>query len=153
MHQGLIDMNRMVLGAQLIIPGTFHDLYPIMFRGDLPITLLKAKQCLTKDQIEKLGFGERARNLGIEQYMENASVMPHGGGYRFQKTNKFVGTVEINGGERYFCLEYEGGNQMFIPNLKWVAFGYRGEEVLEKLEEIGGIERTAQLHGGYTIKV
>ena len=153
MHQGLVDMNRMVLGAQTIVPGTSNDLYPIMFRGDLPISFLKVKNCLTKDQIEKLGFGERARKLGIEQYMENVSIMPHGGGYRFTDIKRFVEIIEIEGGERYFCLEYEGGNQIIIPNLKWVAFGYRGEEVLEKLEKIGGVERTAQLHGGYTIKV
>ncbi len=152
-HQGLLDMNQMLLGAQPIIPGTFNDLYPIMLRGDLPITLLKATKWLTDKNIDRLGFRDRARELGVEHRLKSAQVLPHGGGYHFPQIKKFKEVIQTETGHTYFSVEYKSGNQLLIPDALWLEFKYRGEEVLDRIEEIGDVKQVAKLNDGYTLKI
>ncbi|GAG66624.1 unnamed protein product, partial [marine sediment metagenome] len=81
MHQGLINMNEIVLGCHYL--RNLNTLFSITLRGDLPAYLVKGNPNLSPQSIELLGFEKRAKRLGVYDRLINANIIPHGGGYVF----------------------------------------------------------------------
>jgi len=150
-HQGLLNYNEILLGAHYI--DSSDKLYPLTLRADLPAYLLKGCKNLRPQSIENLGFGKRARKLGIYQRLRNANIIPHGGGYTFPQLLGIDEVYEI-GNKRYFRADAanDRGKQI-IFDIHDLPFVYRGREVALKLLELGLGEIVAKLIPLYVVKV
>ena len=150
-HQGLLNYNEILLGAHYI--NGKSKLYPLTLRADLPAYLLKGCKNLRPESIESLGFGKRARKLGVYQRLRQANLIPHGGGYTFPQLLSVEEVYEI-GGKRYFKADAanDRGKQI-IFDVRDIPFIYRGREVALKLLELELGEIAAKLIPLYVIKV
>jgi len=150
-HQGLLNYNEILLGAHYI--NGKSKLYPLTLRADLPAYLLKGRKNLRPESIESLGFGKRARKLGVYQRLRQANLIPHGGGYTFPQLLSVEEVYEI-GGKRYFKADAanDRGKQI-IFDVRDIPFIYRGREVALKLLELELGEIAAKLIPLYVIKV
>ena len=150
-HQGLLNYNEILLGAHYI--NGKSKLYPLTLRADLPAYLLKGCKNLKPESIESLGFGKRARKLGVYQRLRQANLIPHGGGYTFPQLLSVEEVYEI-GEKRYFKADAanDRGKQI-IFDVRDIPFIYRGREVALKLLELELGEIAAKLIPLYVIKV
>jgi len=150
-HQGLLNYNEILLGAHYI--NGKSKLYPLTLRADLPAYLLKGHKNLRPESIESLGFGKRARKLGVYQRLRQANLIPHGGGYTFPQLLSVEEVYEI-GGKRYFKADAanDRGKQI-IFDVRDIPFIYRGREVALRLLELELGEIAAKLIPLYVIKV
>ena len=150
-HQGLLNYNEILLGAHYI--NGKSKLYPLTLRADLPAYLLKGRKNLRPESIESLGFGKRARKLGVYQRLRQANLIPHGGGYTFPQLLSVEEVYEI-GGKRYFKADAanDRGKQI-IFDVRDIPFIYRGREVALKLLELELGKIAAKLIPLYVIKV
>ena len=150
-HQGLLNYNEILLGAHYI--NGKSKLYPLTLRADLPAYLLKGRKNLRPESIESLGFGKRARKLGVYQRLRQANLIPHGGGYTFPQLLSVEEVYEI-GGKRYFKADAanDRGKQI-IFDVRDIPFIYRGREVALRLLELELGEIAAKLIPLYVIKV
>ncbi|MFC1691636.1 hypothetical protein ACFL0W_05665 [Nanoarchaeota archaeon] len=150
-HQGLINMNEIGLGCHVV--DDFKGVYPFSIRADLNSYLLKGKKNLTKDHIELLGFSERADELGVNDRLLKANILPHGGGYTFPDSLNVDRIFEVNK-TRYFGVNMKDGiGKKIISDPRELQFSYRGREVLIKTLELGLGEEAASLRPIYTLKV
>ncbi len=150
-HQGLLNYNEILLGAHYI--NGKSKLYPLTLRADLPAYLLKGCKNLKPESIESLGFGKRARKLGVYQRLRQANLIPHGGGYTFPQLLSVEEVYEI-GEKRYFKADAanDRGKQI-IFDVRDIPFIYRGREVALKLLELELGKIAAKLIPLYVIKV
>ena len=70
-------------------------------RSDLPAYLITALPNLTEEQIDDLGFENRAKKYGVMKFLRNFNVIPHGGGYQLPHISSVKKVLEIDG-ERFF---------------------------------------------------
>ncbi len=149
-HQFMPHQNQTALGCHDSKPG---GLYPVSLRGDKPSFLVLGKKNFTLSWIKELGFQERAEQLGVMKRLLNANLVPHGGGYMFPALASMHKVHEL-GGERFFELDMEHGNQKeIVMDVKDVVYDYRGLEVFEKTKKIGLCEPVAELSPVYVIKI
>lgn len=149
-HQGLADINTMLLGCHNIKD---NKVLPIALRGDLPAYLVYGKPSFTKEQIENLGFERRARKLGLMNRLRNANVVPHGGGYHFPDLLNVLKVIE-NGGQRYFLMDLiNDRGKKVIKDVREIPYDYRGRMVVLRTLELGLAEITAKLIPLYVLKI
>lgn len=148
-HQGLLNMNEMLLGSYSV---QGEAIYPLALRADLPAYLIRGKPNLGKQVIETLGYGRRARQLGVYERLTSANLVPHGGGYLFPHIRKVLSVSEFCG-ERYFEINLGNGARQFITHTRDIPFTYRGQEVLERTLELGMGEPVARLEPVYGLKL
>lgn len=150
-HQGLLNYNEILLGCHYTEGD--NKLYPLTLRADLPAYLLKGHKNLRPESIENLGFGKRAKKLGVYQRLRQANLIPHGGGYTFPQLLNIEKVYEI-GGKRYFRVDAanDRGKQI-IFDIREIPYIYRGREVALKLLELGLGEIVAKLIPIYGLKV
>ena len=150
-HQGLVGMNRMVLGSYSF---TGDDLlYPLGLRPDVPSYLVRGRPNLSRRVMEQLDFGARARRLGVEEHVAGAHLLPHGGGYVFPDV---VGVSRVHSlnGERYFELEPRSGQgRQIVEDVRDLPFEYRNREVLDRALELDMMEVAACLHPQFVLKI
>ncbi|MFC1752374.1 hypothetical protein ACFL96_03155 [Thermoproteota archaeon] len=150
-HQGLINMNEIALGCHNV--DDIKGLYPFSIRADLPSYLIRAKKNLTHNQIEDLGFSERAEELGVYNKLAKANLLPHGGGYTLTDSLYVDKIFEVNK-TRYFEVDMKDGmGKKIISDPRDVQYSYRGREVLLKTIDIGLGEEVTTLRPIYTLKV
>jgi hypothetical protein len=150
-HQGLLNMNEMVLGVYPI-QGT-ESTFPLTLRADLPAYLVRGKPNLRPQTIEALGFGERARRWSLYERLRSANIVPHGGGYTFPHLQEVVSVMDIDG-ERYFKVNFgKGHGQQLLSDIRALSYTYRGDEVVSRVLELGMGDLLARLHVVYTLKV
>src|SRR3989344_746469 len=150
-HQGLINMNEVGLGCHYV--EDFRGIYPFSIRADLPSYLLRARKNFTKEQIENLGFSDRAERLGVYGRLRKANILPHGGGYTFTASMNVDRIFEVNK-LRYFEIDMtDGTGKKIVSDPKEIEYSYRGREVLLKTLGLGMGEEIASLRPVYTIKV
>ena len=152
MHQGLLSYGEMLLGAQHITEQK-DKLFPVALRSDLPAYLITALPNLTEEQIDDLGFENRAKKYGVIKYLRNFNVIPHGGGYMLSHINSVKNVLEIDG-ERYFVCEQENENAVTIfSDVKDSQFSYRGKKIITRILDLnlGTIE--AKLFPKIVLKV
>lgn len=150
-HQGLIDLNRHVLGCY-----HFSDkdlLYPVGLRPDLPSYLVCGKPNLSSEMMENLGFKERARRFGVFERVKTANLLPHGGGYTFPHILEVVADFQLDG-ERYFEVDLvTGTSRQLVSNIRNLPYEYRGRDVLTRTLELEMAELAAKLIPVYVLKV
>jgi len=149
-HQGLADINTMLLGCHNIKD---NKILPIALRGDLPAYLVYGKPSFTKEQIENLGFERRAKKLGLIKRLRNANVVPHGGGYHFPDLLNVLKVIE-NNGQRYFLMDLiNDRGKKVIRDVREMPYDYRGRMVVLRTLELGLAEVTAKLIPLYVLKI
>jgi hypothetical protein len=149
-HQGLADINTMLLGCHLIKD---NKILPIALRGDLPAYLVYGKPSFTKEQIENLGFEKRAKKLDLTKRLRNANVVPHGGGYHFPDILSVLKVIE-NNGQRYFLMDLiNDRGKKVIKDLREIPYDYRGRMVVLRTLELGLANIIAKLIPLYVLKI
>ena len=149
-HQGLINMNEMILGCHYLRDGA---LFPLTLKADLPAYLVRGRPNLTPGSIEFLGFEKRAKRLGVYERLLKANIFPHGGGYVFPDILGVNRTVEIDG-KRYFEVEMQNDSGMeIISKVNDLPFEYRGRTVVLRSLEIASIEIAAKLTPQHVLKI
>ena len=150
-HQGLVSMNRMVLGCYSFdSPG---QLYPVGLRPDLPCYLVRGRPNLSRAVMQRLGFAQRARSLGVEGQVEGAHLLPHGGGYVFPDIGGVARIHEMNG-SRFFELEARSGpGRQIVRDVSDLPFEYRDRKVLERALDLEMLDVAACLLPEYVLKV
>lgn len=150
-HQGLADINTMLLGCHLIKDNKI--LLPIALRGDLPAYLVYGKPSFTKEQIENLGFEKRAKKLDLTKRLRNANVVPHGGGYHFPDILSVLKVIE-NNGQRYFLMDLiNDRGKKVIKDLREIPYDYRGRMVVLRTLELDLAKIIAKLIPLYVLKI
>ncbi len=150
-HQGLINMNEMLLGCHYM--KNKNTIYPLTLRGDLPAYLVKAVPNLNPDIIEYLGFEKRAQKLGIYEKLTQANIVPHGGGYVLTDILTVNKVIEIEG-KRYFEVEMlNDRGKKIISEVKELPYEYRGRKVVLRAMELGIIKIVAKLIPQYILKI
>jgi hypothetical protein len=150
-HQGLYNMNEIMLGCQVF--SSKKQLFPISIRADLPSYLVHGISNFTPHQMDVLGFSDRAEELGVYHRLRRANMLPHGGGYAFQDSLGVDKIFEIKG-KRYFEIEMANNvGKKIIANPKALQYSYRGREVVQRTLDIGMCEVAAELDPVYTIKI
>jgi hypothetical protein len=149
-HQGLADINTMLLGCHLIKD---NKILPITLRGDLPAYLVYGKPSFTKEQIENLGFEKRAKKLDLTKRLRNANVVPHGGGYHFPDILSVLKVIE-NNGQRYFLMDLiNDRGKKVIKDLREIPYDYRGRMVVLRTLELDLAKIIAKLIPLYVLKI
>jgi len=150
-HQGLINMNEIVLGCHYLNNQT--TLFPLTLRADLPAYLVKGKPNLSSESIELLGFEKRAKSLGVYDRLLNADIFPHGGGYVLPDTLTVNKVIEVEG-KRYFEVELQNDRgKKIISEVRELPYEYRGRKVVLRALEIGSIEIAVKLIPQYVLKI
>lgn len=135
-HQGMHDLNTILLGCQ-DTAAPEASLLPIMVRGDLPGYLFEGRPNLTEDLLEDMGFGERARQLGVLHRLLNANVIPHGAGYDLPHLRDVVRVITV-GDKRYFeMLCADNRSTETVEDLHDTQQKYRGRQPVLKTLECG----------------
>jgi hypothetical protein len=137
-HQGMTEVNACHLGCYVFDDEDIERgaRYPLTISADDPIFMVKPKKNFTEDIADRVGFLERARRHGVENRVVGANLLPHGGGYRYPHVDRVDGVIEDGPDQRRFRLLTKAGEVLEIDNPRAQAFGYRGLEVLDKLEEL-----------------
>jgi hypothetical protein len=150
-HQGLINMNEIVLGCHYLNNQT--TLFPLTLRADLPAYLVKGNPNLSSESIDLLGFEKRAKNLGVYDRLLNADILPHGGGYVLPDILTVNKVIEVDG-KRYFEVELQNDRgKKIISEVRELPYEYRGRKVVLRTLEIGSIEIIAKLTPEYVLKI
>ncbi|MBM4355268.1 MAG: hypothetical protein FJ109_16030 [Deltaproteobacteria bacterium] len=133
-HQGAGAVNDYHLGC---LVDTLGAVVPLALRADLPVYLVEQLPNLERDVAEKLGLAERADRMGLWPWVAKSNLLPHGGGYTVPGY-RCVRQVLEAGGTRIFALEVGGssGAVAYHTSFRHVPFGYRGEEVVRRVEEL-----------------
>jgi len=151
-HQGLLNYNELLLGCHPVTEDR-NVLYPLVLRSDLPAYLIRGKPNLTPEQVEILGFRERAERLGVYESLLTANVVPHGGGYVFDHMLDVLQVHEIHG-TRYFEMDaYHDYGRKILQNVREIPYSYRGREVALRTFELELAEPVAKLTPVYVMKV
>jgi hypothetical protein len=82
-HQGLMNMNEVLLGCHLYDRNDPERVFPFVLRADIPAYLVKGRPNLGENEIEALGFTQRSQRLGVYNRLKHANILPHGAGYTF----------------------------------------------------------------------
>ena len=134
-HQGALAPSDYLIGSVAEVGDT---IVPLALRAELPVYLLAARPSLTVEAQEALGFADRAARLGLTEAVSNANVLPHGGGYSLPGYEAIDQVLELADGKRIYVMKVAAGGpaRAYHDNFRHVPFGYRGEEVLRRVEEL-----------------
>jgi hypothetical protein len=130
-HQGLLTPSEMYLGCHAT---TQTDvLLPFMVDRGAPAYLLRGQPNLTREQLEGLGWIDRAWELGVLERLERTNLLPHGSGYAVGGPGEVAAT---EAGAKSTVRLRRGGERR-TANPRRMVTGYRGEEVLRQLLRLG----------------
>ena len=152
-HQGLVNMNEILLGCHLLDESDPECLLPFVLRADIPAYLVKGKPNLGESEIEALGFTQRSQRLGIYDRLKNANIIPHGAGYTFPDLLDVCRVLEYND-HRYFEVDQvtDRGKKV-LSDVREIPYTYRGREVVLKTLELNLCELVAKLVPRYVLKI
>ncbi len=135
MHQGMLNINSILLGAQHISEEQ-NKIYPVCLRADLPTFLVQTVPNLTDEHIEILGFENRANRLEVMHRLKDFNALPHGGGYEVIGINRVIKVIEINE-ERFFVCEQETEDAVTIlSDPTDTEYLYRGKKIINRVEAL-----------------
>jgi hypothetical protein len=151
-HQGLLNMNELILGCQNIRDND-AKVFPIALRADLPAFLMKGIPNMEPENIEAMGFTRRAEKYEVMDRLLNANLMPHGAGYAFKDFISVSEVMEIKN-QRYFILDMHNDiGTKICSDVREMEFDYRGKNVVLKTVELGLGEIMARLTPRYVLKI
>ncbi|TFF90938.1 MAG: hypothetical protein EU548_00420 [Promethearchaeota archaeon] len=151
-HQGLLNMNELILGCQNI-KDKDAKVFPIALKADLSAFLMRGIPNMDPEVIETMGFTKRAEKYGIMDRLLNANLMPHGAGYAFKDFINVSEVMEIKN-NRYFILDmYNDIGTKICSDVREMEFDYRGKSVVLKTVELKFGEIMARLIPNYVLKI
>lgn len=152
-HQGLVNMNEVLLGCHLFDTEDPERVLPFALRSDIPAYLVKGKPNLGENEIESLGFTQRSQRLGVYDRLKHANIVPHGAGYAFPDLLN-VSRVFEYGDKRYFEVDQvtDRGKKV-LSDVREIPYTYRGREVVLKTLELNMCELVAKLVPRYGLKI
>ncbi|MFQ5711178.1 MAG: hypothetical protein ACE5GD_05285 [Candidatus Geothermarchaeales archaeon] len=137
-HQGLFATNKMRLGIYDSMDSSTctwkTPLFPLALRWDVPVYLMKGIQNLSHDALHYLGFSERVEELGISDFVGNANILPHGGGYELKISHREIREIQTRD-LRLFKIATRSGKPLIFSNPREFPYTYRGRKVLRKIQE------------------
>jgi hypothetical protein len=133
-HQGQLALNDAILGCYCFDERDVEQsqLFPLTLGPTLPAYFVRPRPNLDAAAIREAGFAERAERHGLVSRLSNANLLPHGGGYSFAQFQRVQGVVE-DGPKRAFQLEKPGGGSELVSDVRGAAYGYRGDEVRQRM--------------------
>ncbi len=147
-HQGLVHRNAVLLGCQDTSGG---GLMPTMLRASTPGYLFRGLPNLADEQIDILGWRERAERHGILPRLRGANLLPHGAGYMLPTISRVLDVVQLDG-KRYYRMEAEGGVELLIGSPRDLTYAFRGRRVILKATECRLGEIAARLQPLHVLK-
>ncbi|MHA1521927.1 MAG: hypothetical protein ACTSRK_17255, partial [Promethearchaeota archaeon] len=142
----------MLLGAQHITEDP-NKLFPVALRSDLPMYLVKALPNLTDEQIDDLGFLNRAEKLEVLSHLKDFNAVPHGGGYKLPHINR-VNDVLVIENNRYFICEQKNEDAITIfSDVAETQFSYRGKKIINKIEDLALGKVELKMHPKFVLKI
>lgn len=153
-HQGLGAINDAILGCYVFDDDDLErgQLFPLTLSPDLPAYLVQARPNLDDQALDETGFGERAERHGVTARLRNANVLPHGGGYSYAQYSR-VGRVVEQDGARQFELVKRDGSSELVSDVRGAAYGYRGDEVRQRMLALRLAEPRIKTEITYILKV
>ncbi|MHA2299055.1 MAG: hypothetical protein ACXAEU_23245 [Candidatus Hodarchaeales archaeon] len=154
-HQGLINMNEVILGSQDTKDPSSKGLFPLALRADLPAYLVHGNENFNEDTIELMGFNRRAERYNVKERLLNANILPHGGGYVFPHVLDLKHIIEDSKGLRYFVTEMTtiDETEYVFTTPRELQFSYRGRQVVSRTLELGLGTVVARLDPKFVLKV
>jgi hypothetical protein len=147
-HQGTIADGVMLLGCH---DAASQQLLPLTLRPDLPAYLMRGMANLRPDFIEREGLAVGRPDF-VREWLENANIVPHGGGYALEGMRRLK-RAWSDGGLRFFELERETAGMVdLVTDPTSLPMRYRGRQVLMKSLECGLAEAVARLDQVFVIK-
>ncbi len=150
-HQGLTGLNEIVLGCHKFTDE--ETVFPLMLRADRPGYLISGKNNLTKEQIERLGFTQRALNLDLYERLLKTNILPHGGGYYFPDVLDITQVWEIDDKRYYELSTTTGMGKKIVQHVHELPYEYRGQQVLTQTLDLSLANVNATLIPIYTLKI
>lgn len=153
-HQGLTrGYNRANIGVY-----TYDDptdgpgpLFPLTLSPTLPAFLVRGRRNISDDAIEQLGWRARLERLGMVERVRGTNLLPHGGGYSYDNVVGVVRVIEDGPDQRRFEIETSDGAAPAVRDPRELAYGYRGLEVKQRMEQLGLGEAVVQLELKYVL--
>lgn len=152
-HQGLVNMNEILLGCHLLHEKDPECVFPFVLRADLPAYLVKGKPNLGENDIEALGFTRRAKAVGVYNRLKKANIIPHGSGYSLPDLLDVCRVLEYDD-HRYFEVDLlnDRGKEV-LSDVREIPYTYRGRQVVLKTLELNMCELVAKLLPRYVLKI
>ncbi len=142
-HQGLFEDNEIRLG--LYRSGNKNELFPVTFRWDLHVYLMKALPNLSQKSLEGRKIDTKTSKL-----LRRLNMLPHGGGYEIPFQSEGWKVVE-NGSKRLFSYK-NTRNEFIFTSPSEIPYYYRGLKVIDKIAELELGSIAAKLKQIYTLK-
>lgn len=136
-HQGQLAMNDAILGCYCFDEADLDSgqLFPLTLAPDLPAYLVKPTPNFDDAALGATGFRPRAERFGLVERLSRANLLPHGGGYSYAQYRQVKGVV-AQGNERAFELEKLDGGVDLVSDVRSAAYGYRGDEVRQRMLDL-----------------
>jgi len=148
-HQGLAHKNAVLLGCQDTSGG---GLMPIMLRASTPGYLFRGLPNLADEQIDILGWRERADRHGVLHRLRSANLLPHGAGYMLPTISRVLDVVELEG-RRYYRVQADDEDvEVLIGSPRDLTYAFRGRRVILRAVECQLGEIVARLKPIFVLK-
>jgi hypothetical protein len=153
-HQGQLAMNDCILGCYYFDQADLErgQLFPLTLGPELPVYLVAPRANLDREALEQTGFLERAEKHALVERLGSANLLPHGGGYSYAQYKGVRGVVEDDD-TRSFQLEKPDGSVDIVSDVRRSAYGYRGDEVRQRMQALRLGEPVAKLEITYILRV
>jgi hypothetical protein len=153
-HQGQLAMNDAILGCYCFDDADLArgQLFPLTLAPDLPAYFVRPKPNLDAQTLAETGFAERAERHGLSSRLERANLLPHGGGYSYAQYSRVRGVRE-HGDARSFELEKKDGGVDVVSDVRSAAYGYRGDEIRQRLLALRLGEPVVETEITYVLKL
>lgn len=149
-HQYLLNYNEICLGCQYVHKK--NQIFPVSVRADAPSYLVKGKKNYTAEVLDKLNFTKRAQKLGVLKRLRNANLVPHGSGYALPDVMNVEKIHHVNATRFYELNMINTPGRKVIRDIRSVPYGFRNNEVIYKVHELGLGEMAAELDLLYVLK-
>lgn len=134
-HQGMLHPGRMLLGCYDVVASGV-DWVPVTLRSDLPAYLVSPEEIYAEATLAREGLLDQARDQRCVERLLGAGLLPHGGGYAYPEAEGGEVEVEDRGPMKPRRFRVPGQVDWF-ESVRDLEYTYRGEKVLQRLEELG----------------
>ncbi len=153
-HQGQLAMNDAILGCYCFDDEDLASgqLFPLTLGPELPAYLVRPRPNFDDAALGETGFRPRAERLGLVERLSRANLLPHGGGYAYSQYQRVKGVVQ-DGASRAFELEKPDGGVDLVSDVRGAAYGYRGDEVRQRMLDLRLGEPVVKTEITYILRV